>query len=345
MNPMPPGSPKRRRGTCRRQGATRPCPSKSLAGASGEVWFRLFAVVGVSLTLGLAGCGPSAATAPDSGGAGYRDDLGRAVRLAGPVRRIVALTPAAVESLFAVGAGGRVVGATSEANHPAAAADIPRVGSFGPDTIDYERILALRPDLVLTAGALHEPVRKALDKLGVATFALEPAGIDDVRTQLLTLGRMTGHDDQAQRAAADFDAALADVADRLAGLASDDRPKCLVMISVKPLWTAGGGSFLDRVIDRAGGRNLFGDDGREWFERGVEEVVRRSPDVLIAGDSSADALAALVGRAGWDTTPAVRQRRFVTLDDDLFMRPGPRLPLAVRSLSEALHPDRFADRR
>lgn len=261
-----------------------------------------------------------------------RDDLGRAVSLSRPARRVVSLAPSVTENLHAVGAGDRLVGATAACDFPTRVRRLPQVGNFLRPS--YERIAALRPDLVVVASAtltLADAERLA-GRLRIPVFVQIPRRYDDVARHLEQLGALTGRRDGAAAPARALARRRDDVARRVAG-----KPLVAVFVEVNPtpLYAVGPGSFVDDLIRLAGGRNVV-------TSGGAFPVV--SKEVLLAADPQVYVALGYPGRPPRTFAPpldrlrAVRDRRVVTLPADLLSRPTPRLADGLERLADALHP-------
>lgn len=288
----------------------------------------------VLLAVLAAGCGDTpapprpAAPAADAGfPVTVTDGTGRSVTVARKPERIVSLAPAATETLFAVGAGPRVVAVTTSDTYPPEAKQLPTVGGFSPKTISTEAVLALRPDLVLTAGRLQQSVAESLAKLGLTVVPLEPNTLEEVAAAVELVGRATGCDKRAGEVAADFRGRLAAVRGRTAA-ADGAKPKVLYVLWDDPLQTAGPGTFIGQMVTEAGGQNVFADATQLYPRVSDEAVLQRDPDLVLApdhrdGDTSIPAR--LIRRPGWDKVTAVRTGRVRAVTGDLVNRPGPRL--------------------
>jgi iron complex transport system substrate-binding protein len=264
------------------------------------------------------------------------DGLGRRVELAGPARRVVSLTPALTEILFAVGAGDQTVGVTEYCNYPAAALTKTKVGGFSGKTVSIETIVALHPDLVLISAAMHEKVAGLLAAVGVASFALEPTDFEGVCAGVAAVGRLTGRDEGAA-------AVVAGMRDKLAALAKltagRPRPRVFWELWDDPLMTSGGATFVNEVIRLAGADNVFADMKEQWPVVSAEEVLRRDPDWIISGDDRGPGfnVAAVAARPGWAVLKAVKAGRIGVLTSDTVYRGGPRLVDAVAQLVGLLY--------
>jgi len=262
-----------------------------------------------------------------------RDDTGARVVLQRPARRIVSLAPSNTESLFAIGAGHLVVGATRFDDYPPPVGTIARVGGFAD--VDVERVLRLEPDLVLAAGFHAGNVVVRLRALGLAVFVVEPANVADVLDRLELLGRLVGRVDEARRVAAALRARLQRVAQRVQVAAR--RPRVLLMLSAD-VFTVAPGSFAHDLIVRAGGDNVAADAPVPYPQLAEEAVIARDPEVIfIGGHEVGLGLADLRGRPGWAGISAVRHGRVVVLEDpDLVSRPGPRVIEALEKIAAVI---------
>jgi iron complex transport system substrate-binding protein len=277
------------------------------------------------LLLLLAACGRAE---PGGSHATVTDDAGDSVAVRVPARRIASLVPATTELLFAIGAGERVVGRTAWCDYPPAAAAVPNMGDgINPS---LEAILAQRPDLVLLYNsAQHAPIAGRLRELGYPTLRLTTDGLSDVPRLARLLGRLTGHERQADSLSAAFDTALA-AASR--GTPSE-RPSVLLLVWEQPPMTIGRGSFLHDLVERAGGENLFADVAASAGAVSIEAVAVRDPDLIL---TAADGPSSFARQPEWQVVPAVRERRFLHVTGSEFNRPSPRAPAAIRELSRRL---------
>jgi iron complex transport system substrate-binding protein len=264
------------------------------------------------------------------------DDGGRQVRLAGPARRVISLIPSATETLMALGATDRLVGRTRYDVDPALAA-LPSVGG-GIDP-SVEAVVALKPDLVLAwENDKRREVPNKLAGLGIPVFTLRTEDTTDVFRNVASLGRLTGRDSAAAAVVARLRAELLDVRRSVAGR---PRPAVMYVVFNDPPMTAGPDTFIGELIGVAGGRSVFDDATQLWPNVAMEEIVRRSPDLVVlpVGEFRSNAVSTLRQRAGWRDVAAVRAGRIVTVPANLLSRPGPNVGAAARALRAAFHPD------
>jgi len=270
------------------------------------------------------------------------DDLNRTVLLpGGPARRIVSLAPDVTENLFAIGAGAAVVGVTTADTYPPQVNTLTRVGAFGQP--DYERIRALRPDLILAASATMPPAQADLlgKRLGgLPVYVQIVKQYADVPRHLLQLGQLTGQVAAAKRIAVQMQSEAAQAARRTAG-----RPRVSVFVEVNasPLYAAGPGSFIDDLIRRAGGRNIVtGSNPFPLYSK--EALLAADPEhyvIAVGSDMGADAMTSVPASLPPSLAQrlrAVRSGNVHRIPADLLERATPRLAQGLTLLTRALHP-------
>lgn len=248
------------------------------------------------------------------------DGLGRTVHLNAPAQRIVSLAPNVTELVYAAGAGPRLVAVSSYSNWPAAARKLPRVGDAF--RIDLERIVALKPDLVIGwASGTSPSERRAIERLGLPLMLLASRKLDDIARSIRRIGRLAGTATVADRAADAFVAAR----NRLARTYAQRRPLSVFYeISAHPLYTVGGHQIISQVLRLCGGRNVFSGLGElaPVVSRGA--VLARKPQVILAG-TGPGAQAALDGWKRWAWLPAVRYGNLFAVPATVLGRATPRL--------------------
>lgn len=283
-------------------------------------------VIPLLIGLWLAGCGrPAPAPAREPG------------------HRIVSLVPSVTEMLFAIGAGDQVVGVSTFDRYPPDVATRPRVGALVDP--DIERILRLRPDLVIVYGSQDELIAR-LARSGIGTFRYRHAGLADITATLEAIGARIGRAREATTLAASIDAGLDQVR---AAVRGRPRPSTALIIgrergSLRGLYASGGVGFLHDVLELAGGRDVFGDVAREGLQISTETLLARAPEVILELHASAEgwpADAVPRERAVWTrlaAVPAVRNGRVTLLVDDKLTVPGPRIVEVARTFADVLHP-------
>lgn len=265
---------------------------------------------------------------------------GRLLAQSAPPARIVSLVPSVTELLFAIGAGAQVVGVSSYDHEPPAVEKLPRVGALLDP--DLERLLALRPDLVVTYHSQSD-LEQQLARAGVGTFPYAHGGIKELFTTIGQVGAMSGHAKEAAALAAALQSQLSAIRARSAGKA---RPRVLLVFGREPLslrgiYASGGFGFLHDLVEVAGGEDVFGDIKRESVQATAELVLARRPDVIL--EIRADPLDPAVASqevAAWNalaSVPAVRNHRVVFLTGSDLVTPGPRIAAAAERIFAAIN--------
>lgn len=260
---------------------------------------------------------------------------GQATRLPRAARRIISLAPHLTELLFAAGAGQRVVGVSAWSDWPAAARQIVRIGDS--QAIDLERILALRPDLVIAwAGASPQRQLAQLRRLGISVHLEDASQLDDIAAAIERLGTLAGTPATARAAARDYRQRLAALRARHAGQA---RVRVFHQVWADPLMTVNGKHPISQLIQACGGENVFADAAQLVPVISREAVLRARPAVITATDDEVDPFA---GWRRWTSLPAVAGDQLVALPADLISRPSPRLLDAAPALCAAIDAARIA---
>lgn len=257
-------------------------------------------------------------------------------------QRIVSLVPAVTEMLFAMGAGQQVVGVSQFDRFPQEVATRARVGALLDP--DLERILGLRPDLVVTY-ASQEDLERQLSRAHIALFSYRHAELHDVLTTLRAVGERVGRARAAEDVAQQLEGRLNGVRARVSGA---ERPRVLIVFgreanSLRNVYASGGFGFLHDMLTIAGGDNVLSDVRRESVQATSELILSRRPDIIVELRPGAAAATSWQMDPAWSalsSVPAVQHRRVAVLQGDHFMIPGTRVAEAVEALAAALHTSR-----
>ncbi|MDR1419852.1 MAG: cobalamin-binding protein [Treponema sp.] len=280
--------------------------------------------------------GRAAGLTPAGSPGALTDALGRTFTVPpGGAERIVSLSPAVTEILFAAGAGERVVGVTEYCDYPPEARERVSVGGFAGATVSVERIAALESDLVIVSADMHGRILGLLEDIGIPSFALEPRNFDDVFAAIRTVGILSGCRAGAEETVQIMEGKLGDAALLRSG---KERPAVYWELSEDPLISAGKDSFVNEALERAGGRNIFGDLDAAWPLVSAEEVLLRRPEWILTGDDRRPVpdAAFFARRPGWADIPAVREGRVVLVNAGRLYRYGPRLADAVLEIAAVI---------
>jgi len=287
---------------------------------------------------------PATTLTPSASPIQLTDGLGQALSFPAPVQRIVSLAPSNTEILFAIGAGSQVIGRDSYSDYPPEALRVKNIGG-GFNELDTETILSLQPDLILASSLTPPEQIQALQKLGLTVFALaNPRDIDGMYINLLTVASLTGHTGQAQTLIQNLKSRVSNVEQKLANLKS--RPLVFYELDgtdPNAPWTTGPGTFIDTLINMAGGDNLGQALKSDWAQISLEELIAKDPAIILIGDAywGGVTVEAVKARTGWDALSAVKNSQVFPFDDNLVSRPGPRLVDGLEALAAFLHPELF----
>ncbi len=273
------------------------------------------------------------------------DDLGNRIVLETYPQRIVSLAPSITESLFAIGAGDRIVGRDTHSDYPPEAQDIPDIGSLWQN-LPLEAILALEPDLVIAAEIISPEQVQQMQDAGLTVFWLKnPTDFEGLYRNLRVLAQLTGQEEQAEALIESLQARVAAVEDAVASIPEEQRPVVFYELSAEDPaapWTSGPGTFIDYTITKAGGKNAGASLQDPWAQMSLETLLEVNPDIIILGDAPYGVTPeAVAQRPGWDALKAVQEGRIYPFNPKLLSVPGPRLIDGLETLAVLLHPDVF----
>ena len=254
-----------------------------------------------------------------------QDDTGRSITLTHSPSRIVSLAPHVTELVYAVGAGAKLVGADGASDYPTAAKNLPRIGDYS--RVNFERVAALQPDLIIgwRSGNRAADIHR-LKQMGIPVLLTDAHSLTDVARLLRLMGQATGHVNQGERAAKDFETRLIKLRARYA---MTPARRVFYQVWDQPLMTVGGQHWINDAITLCGGRNIFADLQGAAPRVSLESVLTRAPDMIISGDDAPDR------RSMWQRfprLPAVQRRALIRMNADALHRPTPRVLEGVEKL-------------
>jgi iron complex transport system substrate-binding protein len=260
--------------------------------------------------------------------------------------RIVCIIPAVTEMLFAIGAGPQVVAVGTFDQYPPDVKPLPRVGALLDP--DLERILSLRPDLVIVYESQTD-FRRQLERASIPTFVYKHAGLADITETITQLGSRVGHAAEAATVVKAIDDRLREIRGRVEGR---PRPSTLLVfgrdaMALRGIYASGGVGFLHDMVAAAGGINVFADVKKQSVQATTELILARRPQAIVelrSGDMSPEQQ--LKELALWRRlpgVPAVRSGRIVMITDPRTVIPGPRVAEGTELIARALHPKAFPE--
>ena len=304
-----------------------------ISGALGTL-ARGFSVAVVGATLVVATTLPAAA---DDFPVSVVDDEGTSVMIDDFPERIISLSPAITEVLYALGAGERLVGGTDFDDYPAEAAELPDVATY--NGVITEQVVALQPDLVLAAGNFFTPPDDiaVLRDLGYPVVVVYAPDVETVMSDIELIGESIGASEAAAAMTADLRTRLDTIT---AAATTGSTPRTFYELGAEPeIYGPAPDSFLADMIVRAGGDPVTTGDPAAWSIP-LEELVVADPEVIVLGDAAYGTCPAdVAGRAGWGGLTAVVEGDVRAVDDVPITRPGPRLAQGLASLARAIHPE------
>lgn len=309
---------------------------------------RTFVIPILLLALSLSGCGSAVTPLAQRGATtGFpltvTDEAGRSVTIDKEPQRLVSLASSNTELVYAADLQDRLVGVDDYSDYPPEAKNMEKVGGFAKPNI--EKIVSLAPDLVLATQIHTKGVVDDLEKRGLKVVVIQPAKLEQIPENLLLLGQLTGRLGQAEKVAGALRQRIQTVTTKVA-----NAPKVRVFFELSPdLISVGRDSFLDDMIEKAGGESVSRDTQGAWPKLNPEVIVAKDPQVIILADHGSDSggvTAEMVReRPGWAMVSAVKDNRIVLLpNQDITNRPGPRAVDGLEFLAQTLHPELFTAR-
>jgi iron complex transport system substrate-binding protein len=249
------------------------------------------------------------------------DDRGISIQLSQPAERIISLAPSLTELLYVAGAGDKLVGVVEYSDYPEEALSLPLIGRF--DRFDIERILELKPDLVVAwlTGNPRSTI-EGLERLGLTVYVAEPKFLDSIPNQLEKLGQLAGTEGQASEAINAYAEKLTSLVNRYSATAP---VRVFYQVWDRPLMTAGGAELTNDLIELCGGINIFGELTALAPKVNLEAVVLRDPELIVASGIDERRPAWLDTWDEWPSMTAVANRQVVFIDPDLTQRHSPRV--------------------
>jgi len=275
------------------------------------------------------------------------DDFGYKVAVKKYPRRIVSLAPSNTEILFALGLGNRVVGVTDYCNYPPEVIKLKKEGKIesigGFSTINVEKVIALKPDLVVGAYGNGLGNIEAIKRFGIPVICFNPKNLRDVMRDIWILGVVTGEKQNATKLIRFMEDKIAHV-ERIVRYAKT-KPKVIHILWNDPIWVSGRGTFVDELIRLAGGENAVKERG--WTVISIEELIRSNPDVIIVnsgngmGNGKNILYEWIIHDDRLKDVKAVKNGRVYVVDADIVSRPSYRLVYALEEFARFIHPELF----
>ncbi|MCW4024222.1 MAG: ABC transporter substrate-binding protein [Candidatus Bathyarchaeota archaeon] len=273
------------------------------------------------------------------------DDEGYTTTLDGVPQRIVSMAPANTQFLFDLGVGNRVVGVTDYDDYPYdfsawfEAGNMTSIGGFYNPSLEV--ITSLQPDLILGT-TIHDDILDNLRGQGFKVIITDPTNIEDIYNDITFIGKAVGAEENATTLISNIQGQISEVQEKIANITEKPTVYWEVYFDESGITTAGADSWLNDVIAKAGGTNLFADLSGDYVSTSSEVIVQRNPDVIMMpegmGSSSSGGVEAVKARPGWNTINAVIDDHIYIFDEDLFNRPTSNVGLQVQQVAACLYP-------
>jgi iron complex transport system substrate-binding protein len=274
------------------------------------------------------------------------DALDKEVTIENDPEKIVSLIPSNTEILFDLGAGEEVVGVSDFANYPEETADIEKIGGM---EFNVEKIISLKPDLVLAHGSSAHNSEAGLQQLrdaGIAVLVVNDAkSFEEVYDSIKMIGQATGETEEAKTTINDMKKQLEDIQAKAENISEDDEKEVFVEVAPAPeIFSPGKNTFMDDMLSMIHAKNVTHDQ-EGWNQIDQEAIIQANPDVIITtyGYYTENPIEQVLNRDGWQDVTAVKEEQVVDVHSDLVTRSGPRLVEGVEELAKAVYPDVFAE--
>jgi iron complex transport system substrate-binding protein len=272
----------------------------------------------------------------------WRDHKGADTPLPHQADRIVSMAPNLTEILFALGLDEEIVGVTLFSDYPAAAREKNRVGTFWQPNI--EAVVAARPSIVITLGIPGQKnLAERLKRIGYYSLTVNIETVDELFDAIVQIGTVTGKQHQADEVVNGIRQKLNVLSDLVE---TTEKVRVLWILQREPLRVAGRDTFVNEMIEMAGGENAMGPTVYQYPPVGAEQVIACRPDVIIEpamdqGDLSAQKDSALKYWSKFRNVPAVANARVFVISGDAVSRLGPRLYEGTETIARCLKPHLF----
>ena len=260
------------------------------------------------------------------------DMAGRAIILENLPQRIISLSPSSTELLFYLGLSQRVIGVSSDCNYPPQALKKCHIGDIN---ISLEKLIELQPDLIVAEKGLWDDLAYQCEPLGLPMIFLNSTNIEGIYSSILLLGEATGEVEVSCQLVNSLEKEILFLQQKISDSSLKSPPKVFVEIWNEPLMTVGNKSFINDIISLSGGQNIAGDINRDIIPISNEWVLERDPELIIV--TTPGHKETVLSRPAWQDIYAIKNYNVYEVDPDIFVRPTPRVIIAMRQLAYYLN--------
>lgn len=292
-------------------------------------------LIAVIMMLTLTSCGKKTSEQKTGGVTGtikVTDIKGNKVEFDKLPQRIISLSPANTEILFAIGAGSKVVGDTVYCDYPNEAKNVQKVGDFNNPNI--ELIKKLKPDVVLAGGYIHDDIIKVLQDSNIKVVSTEASNLAGTFDSINLIGKIAGKEENAKKIVLNMKSVISSIEEKNKNI---KKPKVFYIVWTEPLTTAGAGTFINDVINAAGGVNVAS-GVKEWAKYSPEQLIKDNPDIIVSAKFSTNkglTKEDIMKNPLFSKLPCVKQGKvYIVKDDNIISRSGPRIVDSISELSD-----------
>lgn len=237
-------------------------------------------------------------------------------------QRIVSLSPASTEILFAVGAENQIVAVSDFSDYPPQAQNLPKVGGFDGKTLSLEKILSFNPDFVYLTNVMHNHLIPHFESLNIDYYLSDANSFEQVKNEILQIAKITGHPSNGENLVKQIDSAITKINSQNQLL---QKPTVYWEVWNSPFMSAGNSSFINDLIKTAGGINIFQEIAQAYPTVSEETIVAKNPQIIIIPQNSGITVESVKNRKGWSQIDAVKNDKIFIVDDNLLTRSGARI--------------------
>lgn len=270
------------------------------------------------------------------------DGLGKEVVLDKPAEKILVFAPSALEIIDGLNAMGAVIGVDNwsvDSKEPLAEG-LEGFGDF--QTLNMEKITAAAPDIVIGLAGWAEADIQKLTDLGVKIYVVDANTIDEVYMEIINMGKILAKDAEARKLMDELKKQVEGISSKVAGLTEDKKPKVFYEVWNEPLMSAGKNTFINDLIEKAGGINIVAADGLEGYpEYSIEKLIQNNPDIIIAPVSLAPDASTIIDDSRFSSINAVVNKKVYVVPDNPVTRPSQNIIKGLTMFAQAIHPEIF----
>ena len=261
-----------------------------------------------------------------------KDGTGNKIIIKAEPKRIISLSPSTTEILYSLGLKNRIIAVSNNCNYPESAKYKEKIGDV---FIDFEKILNLRPDLIVSEVSILPGISEKLIKMGLCVLSVRSDDLESFERSFLIIGKACQRAETAKKLIEKLNSKFDEISSKIKKM---NKPKVRVFIEIwnNPLQTASKNTLINDLIDKAAGVNIFSDQKTRYPSVSVEEIIVRSPDVMILTTSEPEKI---YKNKAFASIKAVRDQRVYKIDPDIISRPSLRILKAVEFMVKCFYPE------